>query len=348
MKAIIYKEFGVPLESANLPDPEPDEEAVVIKVKASGICRSDWHGWLGRDPDIKKLPHVPGHELAGIVEVIGKNVNKFYPGDRVTVPFVCGCGKCPECKSGNSQVCDHQFQPGFTHWGSFAQYVSIKYADSNLVKLPDEMDFVTTASLGCRFGTAFRACVEQANIKSGNWIAVHGCGGLGLSAIMIANALGARVIAVDINSEVLSLAKSIGAEILINAKDNSEVAETIKTITVRGAHISIDALGSITTCTNSILCLRKRGRHIQVGLLVGDEYQPKIPMEHVIAKELQIYGSHGMQANKYEDMFNMILSGKLNPGLLIGKKISLEEVPKEIKRMDQYGDPGITIIDRFE
>jgi len=347
LKAVLYEEFGAPLKVTNVPDPEPDVDAVIIKVKASGICRSDWHGWLGRDPDIKKLPHVPGHELAGIVETVGTNVGKWIPGDRVTVPFVCGCGKCPECKSGNSQICDHQFQPGFTHWGSFAQYVAIKYADINLVKLPEEIDYVTAASLGCRFSTAFRACVEQANIISNNWVAVHGCGGVGLSAIMIANTLGARVIAIDIDSEVLNLAKSIGAEVLINAADNSDVVEAIQSVTGRGAHVSIDALGSVTTCTNSILCLRKRGRHIQVGLLVGDDYQPRMPMEQVIAKELQIYGSHGMQANKYYDMFKMILSGKLNPSLLIGKRISLDEVPKEMESMDQYGSRGITIIDKF-
>ena len=171
---------------------------------------------------------------------------------------------------------------------------------------------------------------------------------MGLSAVMVANALGARVIAVDIDSEVLDLAKSLGANVLINAEDNPDVVEVIRSVTDRGAHVSIDALGSAATCTNSILCLRKRGRHIQVGLLVGTDYQPNIPMEHVIAKELQIYGSHGMQANNYSDMLNMICSGKLNPELLIGKKISLDEVPKEIVGMNAFGNVGITIIDRFD
>jgi len=348
LKAVLYEEFGAPLIISNVPDPVPDEDAVIIKVMASGICRSDWHGWLGRDPDITRFPHIPGHELAGIVEAIGKNVRKWIPGDRVTVPFVCGCGICPECKSGNSQVCDNQFQPGFTHWGSFAQYVSIKYADTNLVQLPDEIDFVTAASLGCRFSTAYRACIDKGGVTSGDWVAVHGCGGVGLSAIMVANALGARVIAIDIHSEVLDLARSLGAEVLINAEDNPDVVEVIHSVTDRGAHVSIDALGSVTTCTNSILCLRKRGRHIQVGLLVGDDHQPKIPMEHVIAEELRIYGSHGMPANKYGDMLTMICSGKLNPKLLIGKKISLDETPKEIEGMNQFGAVGITVIDRFD
>ncbi len=347
MKAVIFEEFGAPLKVATVPDPVPDDDGVVIKVKASGICRSDWHGWLGHDPDITSLPHVPGHELSGIVQETGKSVTRWKSGDRITVPFVSGCGTCPECISGNHQICDHQFQPGFSNWGSFAQYVSIKYADTNLIRLPEEVDFVTAASLGCRFGTSFRAVTAQGAVKPGQWVAVHGCGGVGLSAIMIAHAFGARVIAVDINEKALDLAKSIGASFTVNAKEYTDVVGVIFDITGRGAHLSMDALGSVTTCSNSILCLRKQGRHVQVGLLVGDNFLPRIPMDKVISKELQIYGSHGMQAAKYDGMLKMIVSGKLDPGLIIGKTVPLEEAPKELKKMSRYDTLGIVVIDRF-
>lgn len=347
MKAVIFEEFGAPLKIATVPDPVPDDDGVVIRVKASGICRSDWHGWLGHDPDITSLPHVPGHELSGIVEETGKSVTRWKSGDRITVPFVSGCGTCPECISGNHQICDHQFQPGFSNWGSFAQYVSIKYADTNLICLPEEVDFVTAASLGCRFGTSFRAVAAQGAVKPGQWVAVHGCGGVGLSAIMIAHAFGARVIAVDINEKALDLAKSIGANFTVNAKEYTDVVGVIFDITGRGAHLSMDALGSVTTCSNSILCLRKQGRHVQVGLLMGDNFLPRIPMDKVISKELQIYGSHGMQAAKYDGMLKMIVSGKLDPGLIIGKTVPLEEAPKELKKMGRYDTLGIVVIDRF-
>ena len=203
MKAIAYEAFREPLSVVSLPDPEPGDDGVVIKVEATGICRSDWHGWMGHDPDIKSFPHIPGHELAGIIEETGKDVKLWKKGDRVTLPFVCGCGNCPQCKSGNHQVCDNQFQPGFTNWGSFAEFVEIKYADINLVRLPEEMNFVTAASLGCRFVTSFRAVSAQAKVSKGQWIAVHGCGGIGLSAIMITKALGANVIAIDISDSKL-------------------------------------------------------------------------------------------------------------------------------------------------
>jgi len=188
---------------------------VVIKVMATGLCLSDWHGWMGHDPDIR-LPHVPGHELAGVIMVTGKDVTRWKVGDAVTLPFVCGCGTCPQCISGNHQVCDHQFQPGFTHWGSFAEYVAIDRADINLVRVPESLDFVTTASLGCRFATAFRAVAAQGKVAAGQWVAVHGCGGVGLSAIMIASALGANVIGIDIDDKKLDLARSLGAAATVN------------------------------------------------------------------------------------------------------------------------------------
>ena len=347
MKAIIFEQFGAPLKIASLPDPAPHADGVVIEVQASGICRSDWHGWQGHDPDITTFPHVPGHELAGIIVEIGKHVRRWKKGDRVTVPFVSGCGTCPECATGNHQICDHQFQPGFTGWGSFAEYVALRYADTNLVSLPEEINFVTAASLGCRFITSFRAVVDQGRVKPGEWAAVHGCGGVGLSAIMIARSAGARVIAVDINDDVLELSRSLGAYATINASREQNVADRIRQITGRGAHLSIDALGSAETCVNSIRCLRKQGRHIQVGLLAGSEYQPRLPMEWVIAWELEILGSHGMQAFRYDSMLEMILSGDLDPKRIVGKTVSLEEAVTELPAMGDFGNQGIIVIDRF-
>ena len=312
MRAVVYRAFSGPLEIEQVPDPVPPAGGVVLKVMASGVCLSDWHGWQGNDPDIV-LPHVPGHELAGTVEAVGEGVTRWHSGDRVTLPFVCGCGHCPQCDSGNQQVCDHQFQPGFTHWGSFAEYVAIHYADANLVRLPDDMDFPTAASLGCRFATSFRAIVDQGRVSEGEWVVVHGCGGVGLSAIMIANALGARVVAVDISNEKLEFARLIGAAALVSANTTADVADAVRDATDGGAHVSVDAIGNAGACFNSIDGLRKRGRHIQIGLMTGDAQTPRIPMHKVIANELEIRGSHGMQAYRYDEMLAMITAGSRRP-----------------------------------
>ncbi|AZZ98861.1 MULTISPECIES: zinc-dependent alcohol dehydrogenase family protein [Pseudoalteromonas] len=346
MKAIVYESFSALPILTQVPDPEPASHGVVVKVKATGICRSDWHGWMGHDPGIE-LPHVPGHEFSGVIEAVGKEVRHFKVGERVTVPFINACGTCVDCNAGDHQVCPNQTQPGFTHWGSFAEYVTVDHADTNLVHLPQQIDFATAASLGCRFVTSFRAVVDQGKVQAGQWVVVHGCGGVGLSAIMIANAAGANVIAVDISDQALSLAKQVGAAITLNARTTQNLPQAIIELTQGGAHVSLDALGHSTTCINSINSLRNRGKHIQVGLLMADHAKPNLPMDKVIAQELEIIGSHGMQAYRYEAMLQMILSGKLQPEQLIGRKVDLASSINILTTMDEIRLPGVTVITEF-
>jgi len=346
MKAVVFEEFGQAPTIQTVPDPSPSPEGVVIKVEATGLCRSDWHGWMGHDPDIR-LPHVPGHEFAGVVVAVGRQVTRWKAGDRVTVPFVVGCGRCFECTSGNHQVCEHQFQPGFSAWGSFAEYVAIDFADTNLVRLPQEMDFATAASLGCRFVTSFRAIVDQGRVTPGEWVAVHGCGGVGLSAVMIASAMGANVVAIDLTDEKLEFARKIGAVATINASATPNVVKEVKRITGGGAHMSMDALGHPTTSFNSISNLRRRGRHVQVGLMLGEHAKAQVPMAKIIAFELEIRGSHGMQAFRYPAMMEMIRTGKLHPELLVARKISLDEAPQALTAMGGFEGIGIGVVTRF-
>lgn len=345
MRAVVFEEFGKRPQVQTVPDPTPEPDGVVVKVEANGVCRSDWHGWIGHDPSIA-LPHVPGHELAGTVVAIGSEVRRWKEGDRVTVPFVAGCGHCPECASGNQQVCPDQFQAGFSGWGSFAEYVGLRYADQNLVRLPDSMAYDTAASLGCRFVTSFRAVIDKGRVTAGEWVAVHGCGGVGLSAIMIAAAAGARVIAVDVTEEKLAMAKALGAEIGVNAANDNPV-KAIRGVTGGGAHLSLDALGHSMTFANSVKCLRPRGRHVQVGLLLGEHNNPPAPMARVIALELEIHGSHGIQAFRYDAAFNLIESGRLQPEKMIGSRITLEDSIDALVNMETSTQTGIPVITSF-
>lgn len=346
MKAAIFARFGAAITIADVPDPIVPDDGVVLKVDATGICRSDWHGWQGHDTDIK-LPHVPGHELAGTIVEIGKSIRNWKPGERVTMPFVAGCGHCGPCLSGNQQVCDHQFQPGFTHWGSFAEYVAIHYADMNLVALPDDMDSVAAASLGCRFATAFRALEAQAKVRAGDWVAIHGCGGVGLSAVMIAKAMGARIVAVDIDPGKLAMARNLGADILIDSRSTTDPVAAIREATGGGAQVSMDALGNPVTCFNSVACLAKRGRHVQVGLMLADQSRPPIPMDLVVARELELYGSHGIQAHRYDVLLGMVASGRLHPELLVTDRYNLEQGVDFLQRMNEFPGAGIRVIDRI-
>ena len=346
MRAVLFEKFAESPKVVTLDDPTPEVHGVVIKVEATGVCRSDWHGWMGHDQDID-LPHVPGHELAGVIEAVGSGVANWQIGDRVTVPFISGCGSCQECHAGHQQVCENQEQPGFTHWGSFAEYVGIHYADLNVVALPESMDYATAASLGCRFATSFRAVIDQGKVKAGQWVAVHGCGGVGLSVVMIANAVGANVVAIDIDDEKLALARELGAVRSINGVDEKDVPSAVIELTKGGAHVSLDALGHPTTCFNSVQNLRPRGKHVQVGLMLGDHTTPQVPMAKVIGKELEILGSHGMQAHRYGAMLDIINTGKLDPARLVGDKISLDEAPEALMNMDKFQSVGATVITKF-
>ncbi|HEU5475076.1 MAG TPA: zinc-dependent alcohol dehydrogenase family protein [Actinophytocola sp.] len=340
MRATVFDEFGRMPEVREVPDPVPSPRGAVLRVGATGLCRSDWHGWMGHDPDIR-VPHVPGHELAGTVEAVGPEVTGWKPGDRVTVPFVCACGTCPACAGGAQQVCERQTQPGFTHWGSFAEYVAIEHADVNLIGLPAGLTFASAASLGCRMATAFRAVVARGRVAPGEWVAVHGCGGVGLSAIMVAVASGAQVVAVDIAQPALDLAGGLGAAVCVDGSA-PDLTERIAVATGGGAHLSLDALGSPQTAAASINCLRRCGRHVQVGLLPED---PVLPMARVIAKELTLLGSHGMAAHAYPPLLNLITAGALRPELLITRTIGLAETPAALAAMGGPAAGGVTVIE---
>ncbi|MFJ3716716.1 zinc-dependent alcohol dehydrogenase family protein [Streptomyces sp. NPDC090057] len=344
MRAVVFEKYGEPAEVREVPDPEPAEHGVVVRVEATGLCRSDWHGWMGHDPDIT-LPHVPGHELAGVVEAVGPRVTGWHPGDRVTVPFVCACGSCPSCAAGDQQVCERQTQPGFHHWGSFAQYVALDHADVNLVAIPDWMAYGTAAALGCRFATAFRAVVRQGRSAAGEWVAVHGCGGVGLSAVMIAAAAGARVVAVDVSPRALELARTFGAAATVDASAVPDTAAAVRELTGGGAHLSLDALGSAATCAASVGSLRRRGRHVQVGLLPSADGTTPVPMARAIALELEILGSHGMAAHAYPGMLELVGSAALRPDLLVTRTISLDEAPAALAAMGTTPGAGVTVIE---
>ena len=341
-----YDAFGELPYLTELPDPIAPANGVVIAVAATGLCRSDWHGWQGHDSDIRALPHVPGHEFAGTIAQVGDGVTLWKIGDRVTVPFVCGCGTCNECRSGNAQVCAAQWQPGFNGPGSFAQFVAIPNADFNVVALPDDVTMAAAAGLGCRFATAFRAVTLIGRVQPGEQVAVFGCGGVGLAVVMIAAALGAEVTAVDISTAALDMATEFGARYVVNSAGEQVIEQTIRELLNGGADVTLDALGSIETTRAAVATLKPRGRHVQVGLLPPAEISDRatVPMHLVIGRELQILGSHGMSARDYPAMLEMIAAGTLNPQRLVPNTIELSDAPAALAALGNATLPGVRVI----
>jgi len=342
MRAVIFDAFGAIPEVREVPEPVPPAGGVVVRVEASGLCRSDWHAWAGHDA--VALPHVPGHELAGVVAAVGAGVSNWRIGDRVTVPFVCGCGRCDWCLQGDAQVCPDQEQPGFTYWGSFAEYVALPAADTNLVAVPPSVSFEAAASLGCRFATAYRGLVGRARLTAGEWLAVIGAGGVGLSVVMIAKALGARVVAVDRNPGALDAAEQLGADHVILARPADVVVDSVHEVTGGGAHVAVDAVGSEQTCSDAIHGLRRRGRHVQIGLLPPVDGHPRLPMARVIGWELDLLGSHGMAAVDYPGMLALIDEGRLRPQELIERVVGLEEAAALLPTFDSAPVAGMTMV----
>jgi len=346
VRAAIFERFGGPISVADVADPVPPPGGVVLEVRANGICRSDWHGWVGHDPSIP-LPHVPGHEMAGVVAAVATGVRSVAVGDRVTFPFVLGCGTCRFCLDGNEHVCENQYQAGFNGWGAFAEFVALPFADRNAVVIPEGMTFTTAAGLGCRFATAFRAVIDQGGVGAGDRVAVWGCGGLGLSAVMIAAAVGAEVFAVDIDQAALDLAKTFGAVRTFDSSSGADIAREIKELTDGGVDVSIDALGATVTSMASIRSLRSRGRHVQVGLMLGDDAKPPVPMWRLHAMEIELYGSHGMQAWRYPAMLEMIADGRLPADRLVTRTVDLTSGAELLTHMAEFPTTGFVVIDDF-
>jgi alcohol dehydrogenase len=344
MRAVLVEAFGTPPELTETADPPCPPDGVVVAVEATGLCRSDWHSWVGHDDDIV-LPHVPGHELAGTVVEVGPQVTRWRGGERVTTPFVLACGRCPTCARGDAQVCEQQLQPGFTQWGSFAELVALPRADLNLVRVPDDVSADVAAGLGCRFATAYRAVALVARVEPGEWVAVHGCGGVGLSAVMVAVALGARVLAVDPDPTSLALASQLGAT-PVPTGPTVDVAAGISDLTDGGVDVSLDAFGSRHALSRSVASLRPRGRHVQVGLLGGDDARPSVDMGRVIGRELQLLGSHGMAASDYPEMLARLSDGTLDPALLVRDRIGLGQAGARLAALGEPGGGagGVTVI----
>jgi D-arabinose 1-dehydrogenase-like Zn-dependent alcohol dehydrogenase len=348
MKAAVLEAFKKPMVvHDNWPDPECGPEDAIVKVEANGICRSDWHvcegdwAWIGLQPE---LPHVIGHEYCGIVEEVGSQVKHFKKGDRVICPFNFGCGTCEFCQSGHQNTCTNFEAAGFKRPGGYGQYAGVARADLNLVALPESIPFVEAASMGCRFMTSFHGIVDQAQVGAGNWVAIHGCGGIGLAATQIATALGANVIAVDINDESLAVAKQMGALHTVNAA-KVDAPTAVVELSGGGVHVSVDALGIATTCVNSIMSLRSRGRHLQIGLTTQEEKgQVSLPVDIMVARELQFVGTIGMQPQRYPAMLNMVESGKLTPGRMVTNVIPIEGASGVIQSMGSYGTVGTTVV----
>ncbi|HUZ56973.1 MAG TPA: alcohol dehydrogenase catalytic domain-containing protein [Streptosporangiaceae bacterium] len=350
MKAARLVSLRKPLELVDLPDPAPDPGEVVVEVEAEGICRTDWHvwngdwGWVGLTPT---LPLVMGHELGGTVVAVGAGVSAVRIGERVTTPFHESCGRCRYCLLGRSNLCDDLQFLGLTHDGGYARYAVIRNADFNCIRLPDAVDSLAAAAIGCRYMTAFHAVTKQGRLAAGQWVVVHGAGGIGLSAVQIAHALGGRVIAVDLTDAKLEKATTEGALHTINAA-RTDVVDAVNELTGGGADLAIGGIGAAALVESAVLSLRKGGRLVQIGLTSqAEQGYVQVPLDHIIEGEIEIVGSVGNPHVDYPGLLGLVEIGVLQPARIVGETLPLEKVNDVLTAMDTYETLGFSVITGF-
>lgn len=343
MRAAIVRNFGEDLSIEEVADPSCPENGVVLQVAACGICRSDHHGWSGEHPRVKN-GSILGHEYCGTVVEAGARA-KYRTGDRLIAPFILACGDCPACRSGVSNTCANQLSPGFSLPGAYAEYVAVPF-DHNLVHLPESLTPRLAAGLGCRVTTSWHALTDRAAVRAGEWVAIHGTGGIGLAAALLAKALGAQVVVVDIVAEKLEHALGLGADAAVNAA-KGDAAEAIREITGGGAQVSIEALGIEATTNASLECLAPLGRHVQVGMPVGKTAHMRINMNAVYMKNLALFGTRGMPAWKYPSLLSLIERGAVDLNPLVAREVALSGASAELHAMNGPMPPGTAVITNF-
>lgn len=284
-----------------------------------------------------------GHEYCGTVVEAGPRA-KHKVGDKLIAPFILGCGACDECGRGVSNACGQAIIPGFSVPGAYAEYVAAPH-DHNLVALPDSMSPALAAGLGCRVTTAWHALTDRADLKAGEWLAIHGTGGIGLAALLLAKRLGARVVVVDVVEEKLNHAKQLGADAAVNASEGNP-AEAIRDITGGGAQVSMEALGVEVTTNASVECLATLGRHVHVGLPAG-EGMMQINMRAIYAKQLSFFGTRGMPSWKYPRLIGMIERGEVDLSPMVAREIPLSQASAELRAMRGPTSPGTAVITDF-
>lgn len=339
MRAAVVRKFDEDLSIETVADPNCPDNGVVLEVAACGVCRSDFHGWTGGHPKVVS-GSILGHEYCGTVVEAGANA-QHKVGDRLIAPFILGCGSCPACHTGVSNTCANAIVPGFGAPGAYAEFVAVPF-DHNLVYLPEAMSPALAAGLGCRVTTAWHALTDRANVRAGEWVAVHGTGGIGLSALLLAKMLGAQVVVVDIVEEKLTHAMQLGADAAVNAA-TTDAAEAIREITGGGAQVSIEALGVEVTTNASVDCLATLGRHVQVGMPAGSG-QMQVNMRAIYSKQLAFFGTRGMPSWKYPTLLGMIERGQVDISPMVAREIPLSGASAELRAMHGPTPPGTAVI----
>ncbi|MHA1333556.1 MAG: alcohol dehydrogenase catalytic domain-containing protein [Candidatus Odinarchaeia archaeon] len=327
MKAALLVKPKTPLEVKDVEIPKVNKNEVLVKVKACGICHSDLHFIYGDRPT-GKLPIILGHEAAGIVEEVGEEVTDFSKGDRVAINYYFTCGKCPYCRAGLENLCEHIIRFGMDVDGAYAEYT--KVPARSLAKIDPEVSFEEAAVATDAVATPYHALKDSGNLRINDTVAIYGIGGLGINAVQIAHISGARVIAIDIVDEKLDLAKQLGADETINAK-NEDPVEKIMTLTNnKGVDLAVEFIGLPKTIVQAINSVKRSGRAVLVGFSPRDI---QVNPTELILKEVSIKGSRGLLHRTLIEVLTLVKEKKINLKPVITNIFSIDEINEGISQL---------------
>lgn len=339
MKAVQLVQVGQPLELREVPCPEPASDEVLVRVEAAGICHSDAHYRQGVSP-VGNMPLTPGHEVAGVVEQIGESVQERRIGDRVCLHYLVTCGRCRFCRTGQEQFCPQGQMIGKHRDGGYAGYIAVP--EINAVPLPDEISFEHGAVLMCSSATSFHA-LRKARLSAGETVAVFGAGGLGLSAVQLARALGAlEVYAIDISPQKLAHAEALGA-VPVNASDDP-VRQIMELTAGRGVDVAVELIGLPETMEQSLRCLAIFGRTALAG--ISDRPFSVHSYTESIGKETQIIGVSDHLLSELPLLLAYARRGVLDLSRVVTRTVPLEaaEINKVLDELESYRSEARTVI----
>ena len=339
MKAVRLVKTGQPLQMQEVSIPRIEEQDVLVRVKAAGICHSDAHYRAGVSP-VLSLPLTLGHEVAGVVEEVGSQVRNVKAGDRVCLHYLVTCGDCYYCSTGNEQFCTSGAMIGKHRDGGYAEYISVPAR--NAFSLLDELSFEEGAVLMCSSATSFHA-LRKAEVKPGERVAIFGVGGLGMSAVQLARAFGALdVYAVDVDEKKLEVAERFGA-VPVNAKAGDPVEELRRLTGGKGVDVALELIGLPLTMQQAVRSLAIFGRAVVVG--ITDRTFEIAPYADLLMKEAQVLGAADHLAQELPLLLEMVRRRLLDLSKVISATIPLDAkaINQVLDRLER-GEAGVRTV----
>jgi len=330
MKAAVVREFGEPLSIEEVPVPVPGVGQVLVSIVASGVCHTDLHAASGDWPVKPTLPFIPGHEGAGYAAAVGPGVTAVKEGDRVGVPWLhSACGTCDHCLTGWETLCPSQQNTGYSVNGGFAEYVLAPAA--YVGRIPDKIGFAEAAPILCAGVTTYKG-LKETEVRPGQWVVVSGIGGLGHIAVQYARAMGMHVVAVDVGNDKLALARSLGAEVTVDARSADPGAEVQRI--AGGAHGAIVTAVSPAAFRQAIGMLRSGGTCVLVGLPPGEF---PTPIFDVVLKRLTLRGSIVGTRMDLKEALEIAADGAIQPTIEIRPLADVNDTFRRMKAGDLRG-----------